>query len=42
VVSTSGNVQNAQALVEGHGGYATLTMVQGGAPPMIILGVDFS
>src|SRR6266478_6340800 len=37
VVSTSGNVQNAEALVEGHGGYATLTMVQGGAVPIIIL-----
>jgi hypothetical protein len=37
VVSTSGNVQNAEALLESHGGYATLTMVQGGTAPMIIL-----
>jgi hypothetical protein len=37
VVSTSGNVQNAEALVADHQGYATLTMVQGGAAPMIIL-----
>ena len=37
VVSTSGYVQNAEALVADHQGYATLTMVQGGAPPMIIL-----
>lgn len=32
VVSTSGDVQNAEALVADHEGYATLTMVQGGAP----------
>jgi alpha-L-rhamnosidase len=37
VVSTTGNVSNAEALIEGHGGSATLTMVQGGAAPMIIL-----
>jgi alpha-L-rhamnosidase len=37
VVSTSGNVQNADALVEGHSGYATLTMAAGGTAPMIIL-----
>jgi alpha-L-rhamnosidase len=37
VVSTSRNVQNAEALVGDHQGYATLTMVQGGAAPMIIL-----
>ena len=36
VESTSGLVSNADALVSG-GGSATLTMVQGGAPPMIIL-----
>src|SRR4051812_11150595 len=37
VVSTSGNVQNAEALVADHQGYATLTMVQGGTAPMVIL-----
>jgi alpha-L-rhamnosidase len=37
VVSTSGNVQNAEALIEGHGGSATLTLVQGGPAPIIIL-----
>ena len=37
VVSTSGNVQNAAALVDGQGGYATLTMAAGGTAPMIIL-----
>jgi hypothetical protein len=37
VVSTSGNVQNADALVEAHEGYTTLTMAAGGAAPMIIL-----
>ena len=37
LVSTSGNVQNAEALVEDHEGYATLTMTAGGAAPMVIL-----
>jgi alpha-L-rhamnosidase len=37
VVSTSGNVTNADALVEDHEGYATLTMVQGSPAPQIIL-----
>jgi alpha-L-rhamnosidase len=37
VASTSGNVQNAEALVADHQGYATLTMVQGGTAPMVIL-----
>jgi alpha-L-rhamnosidase len=37
VVSTTGNVQNADALVAGHGGVATLTMAAGGTAPMIIL-----
>jgi hypothetical protein len=37
VVSTTGNVQNAEALIEGNQGDATLTMVQGGAAPMVIL-----
>ena len=37
VVSTSGNVTNAEALVEDHEGYATLTMVQGSPAPQIIL-----
>src|ERR1700730_17714876 len=37
VVSTTGNVRNADALVADHQGYATLTMVQGGTAPMIIL-----
>jgi len=37
VVSTSGNVTNADALVENHEGYATLRMVQGSIAPMIIL-----
>jgi len=38
VVSTSGNVQNAEALVDGHGGYATLTWGGQGPAPMVILG----
>jgi hypothetical protein len=37
VVSTTGNVRNADALVANHEGYTTLTMVQGGTAPMIIL-----
>jgi alpha-L-rhamnosidase len=37
VVSTSGSVTNAEALVENHEGYATLTMVQGSPAPQIIL-----
>src|SRR5260370_1107018 len=37
VVSTSGNVTNAEALIEDHEGYATLTMVQGSPAPQIIL-----
>src|SRR5258707_13606542 len=37
VVSTSGNVTNAEALVEDHEGYATLTMAQGSTPPQTIL-----
>ena len=37
VVSTSGNVTNADALLEGHEGYATLTMTAGGTAPMVIL-----
>ena len=37
VVSTSGNVTNADALVEDHKGYATLTMVQGSPAPQIVL-----
>jgi alpha-L-rhamnosidase len=37
VQSTSGQVTNAQALVAGEEGYATLTMVQGGTAPLIIL-----
>jgi hypothetical protein len=42
VVSTSGNVQNASALVSGNEGYTTLTMVPGGTAPMVILdyGID--
>ena len=37
VVSTTGNVTNAQALVSGRGGYTTLTMENGGIAPMVIL-----
>ena len=37
VASTSGQVTNAQALVAGHQGYATLTWGGQGAAPMIIL-----
>src|SRR5438445_13700150 len=37
VVSISGNVQNAEALVENHEGYATLTMVAGGTAPLAVL-----
>jgi alpha-L-rhamnosidase len=37
VVSTSGNVTNAEALVSGHAGPAVLTMAAGGIPPTIIL-----
>ena len=37
VVSTTGNVRNAEALVAGHEGYATLTMEDGGTAPMVIL-----
>ena len=37
VVSTTGNVTNAQALVSGRGGYTTLTMEDGGIAPMVIL-----
>jgi alpha-L-rhamnosidase len=37
VVSTSGNVTNAEALVSGHSGSAILTMAAGGMPPAIIL-----
>src|SRR5205823_8138263 len=37
LVSVGGNVQNAQAMVEDHEGYATLTMTAGGAAPMVIL-----
>jgi hypothetical protein len=37
LVSTSGNIQNAEALVEDHQGFATLTMTAGGAAPMVIL-----
>lgn len=37
VESTSGQVTNAEALVAGNEGAATLTMVQGGTTPMIIL-----
>jgi alpha-L-rhamnosidase len=37
VVSTTGNVSNAEALVADAQGYTSLTMVQGGTAPMIIL-----
>jgi alpha-L-rhamnosidase len=37
VVSTTGNVSNAEALVADGQGYTSLTMVQGGTAPMIIL-----
>jgi alpha-L-rhamnosidase len=37
VVSTTGDVRSADALVAKHEGYTTLTMVQGGIAPMIIL-----
>ena len=37
VVSTTGNVANAEALVSGRQGDATLTMEDGGSAPMVIL-----
>ena len=37
VVSTAGNVTNAEALVSGRQGYTTLTMEDGGIAPMVIL-----
>jgi alpha-L-rhamnosidase len=37
VVSVSGDVQNAEALVEDHEGYTTLTMVAGGTAPLVVL-----
>jgi hypothetical protein len=37
IVSTTGNVTNAEALLEDRDGYASLTMSAGGVAPMIIL-----
>jgi hypothetical protein len=37
VVSTTGNAENPESLIDGHNGYTTLTMVQGGPAPMIVL-----
>ena len=37
LVSVSGNVQNAEALIRGHGGSATLTMIEGGPTPTIVV-----
>jgi hypothetical protein len=37
LVSATGDVQNAEALIKGQGGVATLTMVDGGPRPAIVL-----
>jgi alpha-L-rhamnosidase len=37
LVSVSGDVQNAEALIKGHGGSTTLTMVKSGPVPTIVV-----
>jgi hypothetical protein len=37
LVSVSGNVQNSEALIKGHGDSATLTMINGGPAPTIVV-----